>query len=177
MAGLLRLEILAAYHLFHGRHHEAEPLMIHCLYLREIVLDGDCFIKKEIQYRLAQIWKNVGKYTEPSAILQCVLNKPELGKSILERPLQIPLAIGDASLETRFMRKLGLPGTVDGRDYSALADTGSEHNIISHQLALEMGLAVWPARNTFNMGNSRTIHRVGCAQLEWIYRKDVLKRK
>lgn len=57
--------------------------------------------------------------------------------------------------------KRGLSGFVNGRQISALADTGSLRNVVSQSFAQEMGLEIKPSPSKFMVGNSKIINSIG----------------
>lgn len=57
--------------------------------------------------------------------------------------------------------KRGLSGFVNGRQISALADTGSLRNVVSRSFAQEMGLRMEPSPSKFMVGNTKIINSIG----------------
>ena len=72
-------------------------------------------------------------------------------------------AEAEHSLTQRFKIKQGLPGFLNGRTVSALADTGSGKNVMSASYAERLGLEVTGSSHTFELGNSRKIRSSGIA--------------
>ncbi|CZR65467.1 uncharacterized protein PAC_15367 [Phialocephala subalpina] len=133
---------------------------------QDTIAGGDQSTMTRIENSLVLLYEHEGRKEDLAAFRRHLSNEGALRPPII-----------DASTQPTSIKKLGLPGIIDGKMYAALADTGSELNVISQRLALEMNLVVWPLFCTFAMGNSRKISSVGCAQFEWMFQNDPFRRK
>ena len=65
--------------------------------------------------------------------------------------------------------KLGLAGFANGSKISAMADTGSQKNIISASFVAKLGLNIKTSPCSFTIGSSRQVHSVGTVSLSWSF--------
>ncbi|KAL8726145.1 MAG: hypothetical protein Q9166_006902 [cf. Caloplaca sp. 2 TL-2023] len=75
-----------------------------------------------------------------------------------------------SSIKKAFSKvKRGLSGFVNGTRVSALPDTGSPRNVVSHAFAQEMDLTIEGSSSEFVLGNSKRTRSLGTVTLEWAF--------
>ena len=86
-------------------------------------------------------------------ILKRRIERSRIEGSELERHHKFP--------KMEYKVKQGLPGFVNGREVSALPDTGSRMNVVSEAFAEKLGLSITGSSSIFKLGNSRKTKSVG----------------
>ncbi|KAG6997750.1 hypothetical protein G7Y79_00038g075090 [Physcia stellaris] len=66
-------------------------------------------------------------------------------------------------------RKQGLAGFANNSRTSAVADTGSQKNVISASYAARLGLTIENLPSSFTLGNSRKLNSIGTVSLRWSF--------
>ncbi|KAL8895293.1 MAG: hypothetical protein Q9207_008229 [Kuettlingeria erythrocarpa] len=70
---------------------------------------------------------------------------------------------------TKWKWKRGLSGFVNGRQTSALPDTGSLRNVVSQAFAQEMNLSIEQSPSNFMVGNTKLVKSIGTVCLDWAF--------
>lgn len=65
--------------------------------------------------------------------------------------------------------KQGLAGFANNSRISAIADTGSQKNVISASYAAKLGLRIENLPSSFTLGNSRRLNSIGTVSLRWSF--------
>lgn len=109
---------------------------------------------------------NGQKYRPPDNTAQ----SPRAAASSLLRNL----ALGTLEAETRLNGfenkwKQGLAGFANNSRISAIADTGSQKNVISASYAAKLGLRIENLSSSFTLGNSRRLKSIGTVSLRWSF--------